>query len=62
MKTGTVDLKTRSESLSRIQILTNLYKRQKLTTEQYIKEMHCSMSGLTTDRDYNEYLYNIGQK
>ena len=58
---GTVNVKVIRESIKSIEIHTSLYKKKRITTENYIKALHDSMSKMTTQRDYLEYLKNIGQ-
>jgi hypothetical protein len=57
--TNTEDIK---ESIQKIEILTNLYKRKRMSTSEYIRQIHESLSKLTTERDYLEYLKSIGQQ
>lgn len=61
MKPGSKDVKTMNESTKRIETLTSQYKRKRMTTENYIKEVHLALSQMTTERDYIEYLTHIGQ-
>ena len=58
---GTVNVKVIRESIKSIEVHTSLYKKKRITTENYIKALHDSMSKMTTQRDYLEYLKNIGQ-
>ena len=58
---GTVNVKIIRESIKSIEVHTSLYKKKRITTENYIKALHDSMSKMTTQRDYLEYLKNIGQ-
>lgn len=58
---GTVNVKVIRESIKSIEVHTSLYKKRRITTENYIKALHDSMSKMTTQRDYLEYLKNIGQ-
>jgi hypothetical protein len=58
---GTVNVKIIRESIKSIELHTSLYKKKRITTEKYIKVLHDSMSKMTTQRDYLEYLKNIGQ-
>ena len=58
---GTVNVKVIRESIKSIEVYTSLYKKKRITTEKYIKVLHDSMSKMTTQRDYLEYLKNIGQ-
>ena len=58
---GSVNVKEIKEAIKAIDLYTNMYKRKRLTTENYIKKVHISLSRLTSERDYFEYLRNIGQ-
>lgn len=60
-ETGTINVPKINESIKSIEYLTSQYKRKRLTTEQYIKNVHESLSNLTTQRNYSEYLKHIGQ-
>jgi hypothetical protein len=41
--------------------LTKQFKLKRISIEDYIKEMHVALSGMTDERNYVEYLSNIGQ-
>ena len=58
---GSVNVKEIKEAVKSIELYTSLYKRKRLTTENYIKKVHIALSRLTSQRDYFEYLRNIGQ-
>lgn len=60
-KPGSVNVKEIKQAVSEIDLYTSLYKRKRLSTETYIKKVHLSLSKLTSQRDYFEYLRNIGQ-
>ena len=60
-KPGSKNIKMIKESTKRIETLTSQYKRKRMTTENYIKEVHMSLSQMTSERDYVEYLTHIGQ-
>jgi hypothetical protein len=60
-KPGSVNVKEIKEAISEIELYTSMYKKKRLTTENYIKKVHVSLSRLTSQRDYFEYLRNIGQ-
>lgn len=61
MKTGSKNVKMVNESTKRIEALTTQFKRKRMTTENYIKEVHVALSQMTSERDYIEYLTDIGQ-
>ncbi len=58
---GTVNMKEITESIKSIEIYTNQYKKKRITTEKYIQFIHENLARLTNERDYKEYLKNIGQ-
>ena len=58
---GSINMVKVTESISSIEFLTKQYKRKRMSTENYIKLVHENLSKLTTQRDYLEYLKNIGQ-
>lgn len=58
---GTINVAKIKESVNAIEFLTKQYKRKRMSTEQYIKSVHENLSHLTTQRNYLEYLNNIGQ-
>ena len=60
-KPGSVNVKEIKEAVSEIELYTSMYKKKRLTTEDYIKKVHVYLSRLTSQRDYFEYLRNIGQ-
>lgn len=58
---GTINVSKIKESVNAIEFLTKQYKRKRLSTEQYIRSVHENLSNLTTQRNYIDYLNNIGQ-
>ena len=58
---GTVNVKEITEAVKSIEMLTSQYKKRRMSTENYIKHVHENLSKLTTERNYLEYLKNIGQ-
>ena len=58
---GIINVAKIKESIKTIELFTEQYKRKRITTEQYIKIVHENLSHLTTQRDYLNYLNNIGQ-
>ena len=62
MKTvGSKNVKNDKESLKRIDDLTSGYRRKRMNTDDYIREVNIVLSGLSDERNYIEYLSNIGQ-
>lgn len=61
METGTKNIKEIDNSIKRIETLTNLYKKKRLTTEVYVMEMYKELMNLNSTRNYCEYLKRIGQ-
>lgn len=58
---GTINVPKINESIKTIEILTSRYKKKRMATESYIKLVHESLSNLTTERNYTDYLKHIGQ-
>lgn len=58
---GSVNVKEITKAVSEIELYTSMYKKKRINTENYIKSVHISLSKLTSQRDYFEYLRNIGQ-
>jgi len=58
---GSVNVKEIKEAVKAIELYTSMYKKKRFTTENYIKKVHMALSRLTSQRDYFEYLRNIGQ-
>ena len=58
---GSINVAKIRESIKTIEILTSQYKKRRMNTEDYIKSVHESLSNLTTQRNYIDYLKNIGQ-
>jgi hypothetical protein len=61
MKEGTKDIKAIQDSIKRIELLTTNYKKKRMSEESYIKGVHEALSKMTSQRNYVEYLSNIGQ-
>lgn len=61
MKPGSKNVKDINKSIKRVESLTDQYKKKRISTENFIKEIHISLSKMTSERDYVEYLSNIGQ-
>ena len=58
---GSINMVKVKESITAIEFLTKQYKKKRMSTESYIKQVHENLANLTTQRDYLEYLKNIGQ-
>jgi hypothetical protein len=61
MKTGTKNVSTIKESTKNIENLTNLFNRKRLSKEEYISRVNKKLANMSDERDYIEYLKNIGQ-
>lgn len=61
MKTGTKNVVAIKESTKNIEILTNYFKRGRLTKDEYISRVNKNLANMTSERDYIKYLTNIGQ-
>ena len=58
---GSVNVSKIKESISSIEFITKQYKKKRLSTEDYIKTIHENLAKLTSERNYLDYLNNIGQ-
>lgn len=58
---GSVNVAKIKESVKTIELLTSQYKKRRMNTENYIKLVHENLANLTTQRNYTDYLNNIGQ-
>lgn len=61
MTAGTINVKEITESIKTIEMLTSQYKKKRLSTDKYLSLMNESLSKLTSERNYAEYLKHIGQ-
>lgn len=57
---GTVNVVDIKEALREIDMLTKQYKRKRMTTSSYIQRVHQNLAKLTSERNYDEYLKNLG--
>lgn len=57
---GSVNVAKIKEATKSIEFLTNQYKKRRMSTENYIKLIHENLAQLTSQRNYQEYLKNIG--
>lgn len=60
-KTGTKNVSAINEAISNIESLTKVFKRKRMSEEQYIKRVNENLAKMTNERDYIDYLKNIGQ-
>lgn len=61
IKSGTKNVVAIKDSIKNIETLTARFKRKRLTQEQYILLVNQNLSKMTDERNYIEYLINIGQ-
>ena len=61
-ETGTINFLEKQDAIKNIEIMTKIFKRNKLTTEQYITSVQENLIKLLNKRDYIKYLNNIGQQ
>ncbi len=60
-KTGTKNVSAIKEAIKNIQILTKFFNRKRLSKEEYISRVNKNLSNMANERDYIDYLRNIGQ-
>lgn len=58
---GTYNYVSKQQALKNIEMATSRFKRNKISTEEFISDVHKSLQMLTDKRDYWKYLDNIGQ-
>lgn len=60
-KTGTRNVVAIREAIKNIEFLTKRYKRKRMTDEEYIRRVNQNLAKMSDERNYIEYLVNIGQ-
>lgn len=60
-ETGTYNWIEQKQALKNIELFTERFKRNKISTEDYIKNIHLNLLKLSNKRDYYGYLESIGQ-
>jgi hypothetical protein len=58
---GTFNYLKVHEAIRNIEYLTKRFKRNRINTERYIQEVNQNLANMTSQRNYIEYLRNIGQ-
>lgn len=61
MKTGTRNVVAEKEAIKSIEFLITRYKRRRISKETFIKKINQNLAKFSDERDYIEYLKNIGQ-
>lgn len=61
MKTGTRNVVAEKEAIKSIEFLITRYKRRRMSKETFIKKVNQNLAKFSDERDYIEYLKNIGQ-
>lgn len=59
--TKTINVKEQNEAIKSIESYTKMYKRNRIKTAEYQKAVTENLIKLDSERDYAEYLKNIGQ-
>ena len=60
-KTGTKNVVAQQVSIKNIETLTQLFKRKRISEQDYILRVNQNLAKLADERNYIEYLVNIGQ-
>jgi hypothetical protein len=60
-KTGTKNVVARNQALKNIDFLLARYKRKRMSDDEFIKRINENLASLSEQRNYIEYLQNIGQ-
>ena len=58
---GTVNYVDKQESIRRIELITERFRKGRMNTDDYIIQVNQSLQKLASKRDYINYLMNIGQ-
>jgi hypothetical protein len=58
---GTVNYVDKQESIRRIELITERFRKGRMNTDDYIVQVNESLQKLASKRDYINYLMNIGQ-
>jgi len=58
---GTVSYVDKQESIRRIELITERFRKGRMNTDDYIVQVNESLQKLASKRDYINYLMNIGQ-
>jgi hypothetical protein len=57
---GTKNVVAIQNSISNIETLTSLFKTKRLSYEEFVEGVNKNLSDMTSERDYIQYLRNIG--
>lgn len=60
MSTGTKNVVAIKGSTKKIEDLTAQFKLKRINYEQFVEGVNLAMSEMTSERDYVEYMRNIG--
>lgn len=60
-KTGTKNVAARNEAIKNIESLVKVYKRRRMSDEEFILRINQNLASISEQRNYIEYLQNIGQ-
>lgn len=58
---GTVSYVDKQESIRRIELMTERFRKGRMNTDEYVIQVNESLRKLASKRDYINYLMNIGQ-
>lgn len=61
MKTGTKNVVSINQSIKNIETLTQQFKKKRISQEEYILRVNQNLAKMADERDYIDYLVNIGQ-
>jgi hypothetical protein len=60
-ESGTVSYVDKQESIKRIELITERFRKGRMSTDDYVTQVNESLRKLASKRDYINYLMNIGQ-
>jgi hypothetical protein len=57
---GTKNVVAIQNSISNIETLTSLFKTKRISYDEFVQGINKNLSDMTSERDYIQYLRNIG--
>ncbi len=60
-KPGSRNVVAIKEAIKNIEKLTEMFKRKRVSQDEYIRRVNENLASMTNERNYIDYLQNIGQ-
>lgn len=61
MKTGTRNVTAEREAIEAIESIIRQFKKRRMTRDEFVRRVNQNLSKMADERDYIQYLQNIGQ-